>query len=226
MSPESRGRWRIRIPLMSASILGWVAILVMLLMKNPPNHESAHQSFAFEGWIISWPIMVVAMMLPTLTLPIQHVQNRSLKRHQLGAIASFLAGYGLIWLIVGIFMFWTVFALDSITYQWRILPITAGIILLWQISPLKQKMLNLSHQHPTFATIGPAAMRGPFEFGMTHGRLCSASCIGLMLTPFVAPINHEVAMIIISGWIWFERSRPWAIPAWGIRFTRWRPAAS
>jgi len=67
--------------------------LQMLLEMNPLSSQ-----------FIGWGLMVVAMMLPKLIIPIQHIYIESFKHYRFLNALFFVLGYLAIWMLSGAFM--------------------------------------------------------------------------------------------------------------------------
>ncbi len=153
----------------------------------------------FWWQLIGWGVMVVAMMLPKLIIPIQYIYMRSLKRRRLLSSLLFVLGYITSWMVAGIFMVATIIGLNWLMPMSYIPAIAVGVIaLIWQFSPLKQKFVNLGHEHRRLSAFGWEASRDALIFGSTHGIWCVCSGWALMLFPMLLPEGHNLAMIIVT----------------------------
>src|SRR4029453_8935011 len=78
---------------LALSAICWVG----LLTRTSTPHHAAHAT----GGMTEWTLMVIAMMFPIVITPVRVTAERSLWRRRHRAIAEFLAGYVLVWLVVG-----------------------------------------------------------------------------------------------------------------------------
>lgn len=183
------------------------ASLSMLPAMNAPA------SFAAR-----WGLMLVAMMSPALILPIEHLRLRSFRHRRARAVALFVAGYAAIWMAVGCVLLAGVMAVGFWAPD-SYLP-AAGVILLvivWQLSPVKQRCLNRCHSHAELAAFGAAADLDALRFGASHGVWCAGSCWALMLSPMLLSREHVAAMAVVAVLTLSERLEHPRPPRW-----RWR----
>ena len=168
--------------------------------------------------LYSWSIMVGAMMMPKLFAPICYLFERSLKKYRFRLITLFILGYLLVWLGPGVlllgYMDWNS---GTSEYNLNVQFFFLILAIIWQFSPLKQRLLNLGHKHKTIRAFGWNAHRDSFRFGLEHGLWCVGSGWALMLLPFVFPSFHysfmAVVMLIMIG-EHFEYPR---VPKWKTR---------
>lgn len=182
-------------------------LLPMLLAMNPPALLAA-----------GWGVMLIAMMAPTLILPISHLRLQSFKRRRARAIALFVAGYAAIWMAVGGVLLAGMLAAGFFAPD-SYLP-AAGVALLaivWQFSPVKQRCLNRCHAHTGLAAFGVAADLDALRSGASHGIWCAGSCWALMLVPMLLPQGHVAGMAIVTVLTVSERLESPRPPRW-----RWR----
>ena len=214
-----REQARVSLLLLLLSAVAWVALLInpggalglchcavtlsgaspaswrMLLRMNPP-----------AGLAAGWGMMLVAMMLPTLIAPIQHIRERSFRRRWLRSAALFLVGYGLVWMVAGGFLIAGQLVLNWWSPQSWIPAVTVGgIALVWQCSPIKQRCLNRGNNHYERAAFGRAADKDACKFGIEHGYWCVGSCWALMLFPMLLPQGHTLTMLAMTGLMISER---------------------
>lgn len=182
-------------------------LLPMLLAMNPPVSLAA-----------GWALMLVAMMAPTLILPISHVRLSSFKRRRARATTLFVGGYAAVWMAIGVVLLAGVLAAGYFAPD-SYLP-AAGVTLLaivWQFSPVKQRCLNRCHAHGELAAFGVAADLGALCSGASHGIWCAGSCWALMLAPMLLPQGHVAGMAIVTVLTFSERLERPSPPRW-----RWR----
>jgi predicted metal-binding membrane protein len=177
--------------------------------------------------LLSWILMIGAMMLPTLTGPAFHLWHRSLARHRSRALGLFLLGYVVSWLgaCAGLFLL----ALAGIGVLGRgveLLGLTLLAALLWQLSPAKRACLQRCHRRKSLAIFGPRALLDPVLFGCEMALWCVGSCWALMLLPFCVPDFHLGVMFAVTAIILAERlfglgsradlARLWQFSLWRI----------
>lgn len=195
-------------------IIGFSFLFWLLLFANTDSVLSCHVSVlcrasgvertltnlpSMSSLMLGWVFMVFAMMLPKLISPIAYLYASSLKRMRFVLILLFISGYTLIWSVPGLFIHLGLIELiqwTAVGYEPAIL--VAIIALLWQFTPLKQKLLNRGHHHRPLAAFGQRAWRDAFGFGVQHGYWCVCSGWALMLFPMLLPQGHDIAMLLVS----------------------------
>ena len=109
-------------------------------------------------------------------------------------------------------------AVGSIEYPSSLVAaLMAGVALVWQCSPAKQRCLNRGRAHPALAAAGRAADIDVLRFGVTHGCWCIGSCWALMMLSVLVPRAHVLAMAVVSLWLVAERMDSPASPCWRLR---------
>lgn len=167
--------------------------------------------------VLSWGVMVIAMMLPLTLGPLSHVRKRSLARETGQTVALFLFGYLSIWFAAGlVFVSLTIVLRVALPSGWGLMFIALTITMLWQASPAKQTVLNRGHRHPPLTYFGHGPMAG-LRFAFTHALYCIASCGPIMVTALLAPNNNALWMLFAALYIWAERFEPPRKPAFELR---------
>ncbi|CAD0000667.1 copper chaperone [Flavobacterium chungangense] len=203
---------RIAINIVIISIFVWTLLLVnpghIMAMKychvfascpTATSFQMLLQMKLFSSQLIGWALMVIAMMLPKLILPIQFIYKHSFKRYRFLCSLLFVFTYLLVWMVIGVFMIEIIMGVNLL------LPISYipalvlfVIVVIWEISPIKQRFLNLGHNHRILSAFGWKAFRDSFFFGFTHGVWCIGSGWALMLFPMLLPKGHDLAMLIVT----------------------------
>ncbi|GIQ61311.1 hypothetical protein Flavo103_44460 [Flavobacterium collinsii] len=184
------------------------ASLTMLLKMNPVSSQ-----------LLGWGLMVVAMMLPKLTFPIQHIYGSSLRRYRFPISLLFTCGYIAVWIAVGIVMIAIILGMHLLMPGSYLPAVVLGLIaLVWQFSPIKQQCLNRGHQHSVLPAFGWSAYRDALLFGITHGIWCVGAGWAIMLFPMLLPKGHNLAMILVTFIMLSEHFEHPRIPRWHIDF--------
>ena len=233
MTPAARERSQVRVPMLLVCAAAWMLVVI----EGPGRVAHAHDPASLPGASrslgslealpahhqpaslgLGWMLMLTAMMMPLLIPPVRHVRDRSFARRRPRAIMLFLAGYAAIWMMAGALLLALALALGSIDYPWPIpAALMAGVALVWQCSPIKQRCLNRGRAHPALAAAGPASDIDVVRFGLTHGFWCSGSCWALMMLPVLIPHAHIPAMAMVTLWLVAERMDSPASPSWRLR---------
>ncbi len=221
MTPAARERQRVRVPLIVASAVAWVA-LVAQATAAPTMQDMSGSSMTDMASgtdprpvVVGGALMVVAMMVPLLGPPIRHVLAASLARRRARSVAEFLVGYFGLWIVVGSAMM----ALPEVVDVSPALTVTvAGIVAaIWQVSPAKQRCLDRLHAHPALPAFGSAADRAAVGFGLRHAGWCVGACWSLMVLAVVVPGWSLLAMALVTFWLAAERLERPERPTWRLR---------
>jgi predicted metal-binding membrane protein len=188
-------------PRVSAAAARWI------LTANPPG-----------ALALGWTVMLAAMMLPALCGPLGHVRSRVLARRRARMLALFLAAYLAVWLIAGVPILAAALALRLFALNSTVaFCFAAGLALLWQTSPFKQRCLNGCHARPAILAFGRAAGWSVARYGASYAAWCAGSCWSLMLLVSAAPARHLPFMLLAAAWVHAERLERPRPPRW--RFT-------
>jgi predicted metal-binding membrane protein len=178
----------------------------MLLEMNP-----------FSSLLTGWGLMVVAMMLPKLIAPIQHIYHSSFKYHRFLSILLFTFGYITVWIVAGVFIITVILGLHMLVPNSYVPAIGFGCIaIVWQFSPAKQRCLNRGHDHWRLTAFGWPAYRDALMFGLMHGVWCIGAGWALMLFPMLLPEGHNLAMIVMTFIMLSEHLEHPQVPRWRI----------
>lgn len=169
-------------------------------MATSSSSIPASQFFnPFSSQLMGWGIMVLAMMLPKLILPIKYIYVQSLKRNRFKLSILFVLGYLTTWMVAGIFLTFIILCCTTWFPNSYLPAMVFGLIaLVYQCSPIKQRFLNLGHDHWILPAFGFEAFRKVFLFGIMHGVWCVGSGWALMIFPMLLTVGHNLAMMIVT----------------------------
>jgi predicted metal-binding membrane protein len=206
--------------LLVPSVLAWIMVSGSFIPGLPdfcgPGSHSAAAALAGAAialrlnppgdLLLSWLLMVCAMMLPLLGVPIVAVNAQSGSRFRRAiAVLTFLSAYTAIWMAVLALLATATAGLRLATPMAPL--IALGIAIAWQATPIKARCLGLCRR----ATIAGPAL-APELRGLCHGiataRACAGSGWALMALPFLFDTGHFAVMAgtaLVMGW---ERLRP------------------
>jgi predicted metal-binding membrane protein len=190
------------------------------------GHESlGHHSIPFvwhlAGFLLSWSLMTVAMMLPGSLPMLIHIARPAWQReYRLRRIGSAIAAYLSPWVLFGLLAFLGDSALHEMTepggplaaFTGWIAPavlLTAGV---YQLTPLKSRCLDLCR--PLQAQPDQAEMNheaGAWLQGLRLGIFCVGSCWPLMLLMFALGHHQLGWMLVLSAVMAAERLSPWGL---------------
>lgn len=228
MKSNRRIRYTISMVIFTLSGLFWVLLLfnpgdIMTIehchiSASGPSATSLNMLLAMNpisSQLIGWELMVVAMMLPKLIAPVQFICLQSLKRLRFTLSSLFVLGYLITWMFAGILMIGIIITFN-LFFPLSYLPaLTVFVVaVVWQFSPLKQRLLNLGHDHRIIAAFGWNAMKDATVFGLIHGLWCVGSGWALMLFPMLLPQGHNLAMLAVTFIMISEHAEHPDTPKW------------
>lgn len=154
-----------------------------------------------------WAAMSLVMMVPTVLRPARRLARGSTLR-----LTGFLAGYSLIWLLVGIVGIPLILGLASAP-----LLVFAGWVAvgIWQVQPRTAALLRRCQ--------GLDPRGSVLRSGVRQGMWCTASCAPLMVVAMAtahalgaAPAVMWLAMVALTGFVIWERHP--RVPLAAVRF--------
>jgi predicted metal-binding membrane protein len=231
ISPRERARINLLVLLISAIV--WMMLLVnpgsIMTIAHCPVSDSGASAASFQmmlamnpvsSLMVGWALMLVAMMSPTLIMPIRHVMERSFKRRRVRSVTLFVVGYAAIWMAAGVILLASVLMLNLLLPQSYLPAVGVGIAaFVWQCSPVKQRFINRGHNHRELAAFGIAADLDALRFGISHGVWCVGSCWALMLFPMLLSQGHFAAMAFVTYVMTSERLEQPRTLSWRLRFS-------
>lgn len=181
----------------------WIAIVVRSIAVDHAGHTPATLATVIGGAIVDWTTMAVAMMVPSLIVPIREVAARSFWNRRHRAVAAFLAGYVSIWILFGVVAAMALSPLPS-DVRLRLLPVLLLAAAAWQLSPLKWRAVMACHRRITLAPDGWAATRDCVRQGWAIGSPCVVACGPMMAA---GALTHDVRlMAVIAAIVAIERA--------------------
>jgi predicted metal-binding membrane protein len=169
-------------------------------------------------FVLSWQVMIAAMMLPS-TLPFIRLftQASASRPHAQAARWALLGGYASVWTVFGIaafvgdmFIHATVDRSPWLGAHPQV--IGGGVLLLaggFQFSALKDRCLDVC-RHPA-AFMLRRYRRGTgaaFDLGARHGLFCLGCCWALMLVSFAIGVANLPWMALFTALMVFEKTGP------------------
>lgn len=166
------------------------AIAWLVLLSSPWHHLFHNTSGAS---LLLWVLMVVAMMFPLVIAQVRDTAFRSLWRRRHRAIAFFLSGYLLSWILFGAVVL-------AIRARWSVDPIASAVIAIliaiaWQLSPWKRRALRRCHRVMPLAPQGWRANVSCARFGWGIGGSCIGACGALMIA--CALMDHSLLIMSV-----------------------------
>ena len=152
-----------------------------------------------------WTAMMIAMMFPTIA-PIVLLHRLVVRRQGAGisATVSLVAGYLLVWVVIGVVPFAILVAARHVTNAATWAPrIGGGIFVvagLYQFSRWKQACLRACRSPMTFLATHNFrhGHLGTMRTGISHGAYCLGCCWALMSVLFVVGLMNLAWMAVIA----------------------------
>jgi predicted metal-binding membrane protein len=198
-------RWR-HAPLAVPSLLAWVMLVSWSVIPTlpdlcgpeghfwttvPASFEIALRINPLPPLLLSWLMMLCAMMLPLLHAPLSHLRANNGAR----AVPAFLIGYAAVWMaaIMVLVALTAVLRLATISSVLAGPLIALGVAAAWQTTGIKRRCLSRCCDRPSFRP-GAAARQGVAVAGA-----CVGSCWALMALPFMfAGVAHFMVMAAVA----------------------------
>jgi Predicted metal-binding integral membrane protein (DUF2182) len=172
---------------LALSAVSWVILLT--------RSRSPHAAHAIGG-MSEWALMVIAMMVPLSIAPIRVTAERSLWRRRHRAIAEFLAGYVLVWLVIGAIGVWVLTVLPLVSSVGLKVSTSLGLVAAaaWQLAPAKRRALRACHRTAPLAGQGWRADRDCVAYGVTSGGRCVVNCSAMMFACLLSA--HSIPVML------------------------------
>jgi len=171
------------------------------------NHAlTLHLPGAWPALAAHWPLMIAAMMFPPLIGQLRVVAARSLWYRRNRAMALFIGGYSVLWILFGVS---TEAGLQLQRTLWRdslvfLVPLCFLMAAFWQLTPRKRLSLVTCHATVPLAPTGWRADLDCWRYGSRIAASCCMSCWALMLA--CAAAHHALwAMLVVTCVAWSER---------------------
>jgi predicted metal-binding membrane protein len=192
--------------IIALGVLAWVPLVRQPSLRIGPSH---HHDASVTAELLSWVIMVMAMMLPILAIKGRDVAVRSFAARRDRAIGLFLIGYLVPWLAFGVLPALIVLVSTSDS-RWPMVVAFAGATL-WAILPIRERGMLMSYGYtPVIAPAGAEADRDCVRAGLAVGAWCLVSCGPLMLACAIS--GHQLVAVIAGATIGIVESRSFRTP--------------
>lgn len=187
--------------------------------STPAHGHGTDVTAAVIAGLPHWSVMTVAMMLPIALPAVRHVGRNSLRRRRRRAMAAFLLGYLMVWLLFGA---------AALALADAVRPAAVGLLALaalWPFTLWHRRMRAGCHRTLPLPPSGFAATRADIRFGLQHGVYCTVSCAPAMLA--MAALLHNGVLPMLATTVLLTAAR--FLPARYLRvplplLRRWRSA--
>jgi predicted metal-binding membrane protein len=212
-------------PILAAVAAAWA---VAVAAEASGIAGSLHHDSLLEGgpgfgpalvlFVVSWQVMVAAMMLPS-SLPLVRMYAMASARapDRSRAMAAFLAAYALVWSLFGLVAFGGDAAVHAAVaaspwladHDWAIAPSVLLLAGAFQFTPLKDACLRACRHPASFMQRHyRRGTGGGFMLGARHGLFCVGCCWALMLVMFAAGAASLIWMAALTALMVHEKTRP------------------
>jgi predicted metal-binding membrane protein len=212
-------------PILAAVVAAWGAATAA---EASGIAGSLHHNSLLEGgpgigpalllFLISWQVMVAAMMLPSSLPLVRMFAAASSNAPDRGRVlAAFVGAYAVVWSGFGLLAFGGDAALHAavasspwlLENDWAIAPSVLLLAGAFQFTPLKDACLRACRHPASFLRRhyrrGP---RGAFTLGARHGLFCVGCCWALMLVMFAVGAASLIWMAALTALMVHEKTRP------------------
>ena len=169
-------------------------------------------------FLVSWQVMVAAMMLPSSLPMVRMFAAASSAVPDRGrAMAAFVGAYALVWSGFGLLAFGGDAALHALVASspwllqndWAIAPSVLLLAGAFQFTPLKDACLRACRHPASFLRRHyRRGTAGAFTLGARHGLFCVGCCWALMLVMFAAGAVSLIWMAALTALMVHEKTRP------------------
>ena len=208
MAASIRGAW----PLAAASLVAWLLLLTSSVSPAlprfcgaagqfwttmPAGMETAMRITPPHQLLLSWLLMLCAMMLPLLHSPLAAVRARSRPGRRIQAMVTFLAAYAAAWTLAFVPIAATAAVLILAAPFEAAAPVAAlCIAVAWQATTIKARCREGCRLGPPLPlhTSDP----GSLHHGFATAKACVGSCWALMALPLFFGEAHLLAMAAVA----------------------------
>jgi len=198
---------------------GWLLAIVAQVTGNAGllHHHSLIEGglplwFGAAAFVLSWQVMIAAMMLPA-SVPAMRVMGVASARRAGRSTggATFLGAFALVWTLFGL----AAFGGDAILHRivdvtpwlaarpWLIEGGVLAIAGLYQLTPLKERSLA-ECRHPVSRLDPHGSGSSALSLGLEHGLACIGSSWALMLLMFAEGFANLGWMAVLTGLMAYE----------------------
>jgi hypothetical protein len=149
---------------------------------------------------------------------VRHVAARCLRRQRTRSIVTLVAVHAALWLAGGVALqvgaLWVLGAFGPVAAALGGL----AIVVVWEASPIAQRLRNQHHALPPLAAFGRAADRDLLVYAVEHAAVCLGACWALMLLPSLSGPYQGPVLVLCSLWVWAQALETPTSPRWRIPF--------
>lgn len=203
-----------RFPVVESSVFCVVAAAAWLVTIAEARHMGVMpgtMGLGFVGFIGTWALMMVAMMLPSVA-PLASLYTATMRDHRTLRTVLLVAGYLAVWTATGVVAFAAAAGADRLAtnapgWAQSVAVVTCLACGVYQMTPVKEACLRHCRS-PLGHLMRFASFRGPLadvRVGFEHGGWCLACCWSLMLLFVAFGVMNVFAMIVLAAVILVEK---------------------
>jgi predicted metal-binding membrane protein len=195
-----------------AGATAWVAVIWLLTGSGMGMGPT--MGLTIVGFVGAWTLMMAAMMLPAMA-PVASLYAASFAASRARRLAEFVAGYLVVWGVLGLPAFALALAADAISManpgvlRWIVVAILLGAAA-YQLTGLKR--LCLEHcRSPLSLLLHYAAYTGPtrdVRAGIHHALYCVGCCWPLFVLLIAVGTMNLPAMLVLTAVVTGEKLLP------------------
>lgn len=212
--------------LLAASAIAWALVAWLSMDMDSDDEAMLTMGLGAPLFIATWALMMAAMMLPAASPMVDaFIRIQSGRKASGGAyvpVTIFLAGYLLVWALVGVGAFAIARVLENqaMDHEWLmdngarlggVLIIAAGA---YQLSPLKSVCLGRCRTPMSFIVESWRDGRlGALRMGVQHGAFCFGCCWLLFAILFPLGLMNVAIMAGVAAFVFIEKVLPGGVIA-------------
>lgn len=190
------------------------AWLWLLLARRGMGASPGAMGVGAAAFLGMWALMMAAMMLPA-TAPIASMYARTLRRHRLPRMGTFLIGYVLVWGAVGLVAYGLAIGAGRVAGDRPHVgtAVAAAVFAVngaYQLSPWKERCLAVCRA-PLGLLLRYGSWRGrtrDLRAGAHHGLFCLGCCWALMVLLGAFGVMNLWAMVGLTAVVTVEKLAP------------------
>lgn len=144
--------------------------------------------------LMSWTLMVGAMMLPTTIPAVRDVATRSFRSKRIRVVLEYVLGYTACWILAGVLFL--LLRLSPLAHDLRTAAVLCLAAAAWIALPIRARWFAGCHRQIPLCPYGARADLDAFRQGAVHGGPCVRMCWPLM---FACAVTGHDLVVMIGG---------------------------
>lgn len=195
-------------------VLCWIYLISDSLLLSVDGegshaHHPPHHAHSMLVVVISWLVMVYAMMLPMMIGSVRWLCANTPRYHHSCLTLCFIVGYSFVWSLLGVVA--NTFAPLQVAMSQHLsaLPVNALLYFaagLWCFSDFRRKAIIACGSGMPLRVSGVGMYKDVFSFGLLKSLSCARSCFHIMLVMTI--VGHSIGiMAMMTIALFYERDR-------------------